>query len=293
MIVLDHIHEIEAASEDGDGLCSEHGFTVLVECDFGQGACNVASHGKELVIAQTLIDQVTEDAKCSVELCVGAIRDDSEDCGEKGWPLLGEVVDGNFANGIAGEEALVTRRTGWPRSRTGMNAPSSRLDLSIIFLAQSNVEERLLDLCPRLVGDGDLRLIALVLGRPLGLNEEAKGADGGLTNGDIDGIVRCNVDEGERIGRIRLRALELELGLHAMLARELGVGEELHELVLHGGRMLGEVMHNGKVATANRVESRPRLSSKREPGQTRRREVVGCYLALEVRKWRPVESSRR
>jgi hypothetical protein len=100
VLLLDHVHHVEAAAEDGNGEGPQHRLSVLVEGDFGQGLGNVAGHGEELVLAERLLDEIAENSKGTVELGIGASGDDGEDAREQVLPLLGVVMDRDLANNI-------------------------------------------------------------------------------------------------------------------------------------------------------------------------------------------------
>ncbi|TFB00237.1 hypothetical protein CCMA1212_007687 [Trichoderma ghanense] len=235
VVILDHVHQVEASAEDGDGEGAQHGLPALVEGDFGKGLGDVLGHGKELVLAEALVDQITEHPQRSVELGIVASGDDIEDGGEEGGPLVGEVVNGNLANGVTRIAQLGERLSvSLPSTRL---VPGGDLDLSVVLGAERNLEQRLLEQLTGLVRDGDLRLVIELLHGPVLLDEEAQRAEGGLADARVDGRVRADAGQRHGKGGIRLGALDLDLGrLAGSLVGELRVGQELRQLVLHGGR---------------------------------------------------------
>jgi len=104
MGVFDHVHQVEARAEHGYGESAHHGPAARVVDDLGQGIGNVASHGEELVIGYAFLGEEAEDSEGAAQLDVGARGHDAQDGGQEVRPFLGEVVNSDLADGVAGEE---------------------------------------------------------------------------------------------------------------------------------------------------------------------------------------------
>ncbi|GKT61559.1 LOW QUALITY PROTEIN: hypothetical protein ColTof3_08898 [Colletotrichum tofieldiae] len=259
VILLDDIHEVEARSEDGDGEGAQVGFAALVQGDLGDGLDDVAGHGEELVLAQALIDNVAQNSEGTVELHVGARGDDAQDGGQEAGPSFGEVGGRNLADNRRGREV----KSAWRLFFTGLRRvvgacvpggrriggcpdgkrdkrttiPCRNLHKPLVLVAEGDLEQGVAQLLARRIGDLDGGLAGVsVLGAPVPLDEEAQGAQGGLADGRVDGVVVGDVGQRGREGRVRAGVLELDLGLLAgALLRALGVRQQRNQLVLHVG----------------------------------------------------------
>ena len=121
------------------------------------------------------------------------------------------------------------------RPQWSSNIPYGSLDLTLILIAQSQVQQLGSQLILGGVGDGDAGALAVVaLGAPIVLDEVAQDGQGGLADVRRDGRVCGDVGQRQREDGVRLRVLELDLCLLPRpLGSQLGVCQQLHQLILH------------------------------------------------------------
>ena len=211
MIVLGHIHQIETATEHHNGQGTVVLLAIVVEGDIVARLDDLACGTEELLVRQTLLDEVLKNAQGAVQLVVGSGGHNTQHTGEKGRPSVGEVGLGNLAN----------------------DQTSGNLDLSVALASQAEGKEHLSELVLVVIRDREARGLA-VIWAPVVLDELAQVGQGRLAN--ADGERGVDTDAGDRNGEIGVRfgVGEVELGLFARaLLGKLRVGQQLRQLLLH------------------------------------------------------------
>lgn len=116
--------------------------------------------------------------------------------------------------------------------------PDRRLDLAIRLISQGQFQQLLPQLFLGGFGDGDTGAIIVLFAllAPIVLDEAAQVGQGSLADVCADGAVGSNVCQNDGKCRVRLGVLEVEFGAFPWLfLRQLGVGQQLGQLVLHVG----------------------------------------------------------
>lgn len=96
------LHGIEASAEDGYGQSPRVQFLSLVGGHVIDGFDELNGRLPELFLIEAILNQVPEHEQDAVQLVVVRLRNEVQQCGQQGRPMLGEIDAGDLAYNIAG-----------------------------------------------------------------------------------------------------------------------------------------------------------------------------------------------